>query len=239
MKPDRVILLIIVVILIAVTYWAMLMVPREAPETIERPDFNVAQDVYLPAILKDVTGTFSNARQYAAADDTLKITPTIGDTRPWINARYAQFVPVPASPLPGEVIALEWRAGSPDAEITRQRLWAFATEGNQIYMDFYSLNNPVDFTDMSALNALGPNDVKSYGNRCSLPMERTEQTYQFSIPETCRILSRSGRDMRLTADIILTDTMIQYREGGVTVDGEPVFTVPGDGLYYEFDRIGD
>ena len=103
-------------------------------------------------------------------------------------------------------------------------------------MDFYSLKFPVDFSDMSALAALSVDDLISYGEKCALPLRQLENDYHFSIPDTCRITSRSGRDMILSADIIIGKNL-SYHEGGKLVSGDPIFEVPGAGMYYSFKPI--
>lgn len=193
------------------------------------PTANTAQ------LISKLEGTYSNAAQYAAADDALKITPKIGDTRPWIDRKHAVFKRVENSALPGDVIALEWRNDNAAGDISRQRLWAFRQESGKVLMDFYSLKSPVDFSDMAALAALSENDLISYGEKCALPLRKVMDEYHFSIPGTCRITSRSGRDMILSADIIIRQDL-RYREGGKLADGAPIFEVPGSGIYYRFDR---
>lgn len=192
------------------------------------PPTNVRADV-----LTALTGSYSNAAQYQATDAALKVLPKIGDIRPWVDQKHAVFKRVENSTLPGAVIALEWRNTDANGDVSRQRLWAFRQADKDVFMDFYSLKNPVDFSDDDLLANLGPDDLISYGAKCALPLQIKGGVYHFSIPETCRITSRSGRDMVLSADIILADTL-RYREAGRLVGGDPIFQVPGAGLYYEF-----
>lgn len=187
-------------------------------------------------IISRLEGTYSNAAQYETADAALKITPGIGDKRPWIDRKHAVFKRVGNSALPGDIIALEWRDDNATGDISRQRLWAFRQANGTILMDFYSLKFPVDFSDMSALAALSVDDLISYGEKCALPLRLLENEYHFSIPDTCRITSRSGRDMILSADIIIGKNL-SYREGGKLVSGDPIFEVPGAGMYYSFKPI--
>lgn len=184
--------------------------------------------------IDELPGDYSNARQYAAADEALKITPQIGETRPWIDLQYAMFRRVSVPAVPGDVIALEWRNGSPDGAVSRQRFWAFRQSDGHVLMDFYGFRSPVDMTDSAALAALSLDDLIGYPAGCSLPVELGAPVVRFAIPSTCRITSQTGREMMLASETLFDGTL-RYKESGWLVDGTPVFEVPG-GLAYVFER---
>ncbi len=190
----------------------------------------------LDNVVAALEGEYSNAAQYAAADASLKITPEIGDVRAWIDQKHAVFKLIDNPSFPGRVIALEWRENDSSGKISRQRLWAFRNDGPRVFMDFYSLKAEADFSDDAALSLIGPQDVIAYGDKCALPMGMKDNQYYFAIPETCRITTRSGRDMILSAGIIIGEGL-SYREAGVLIDGAPIFQVPGGGLAYKFERL--
>lgn len=198
---------------------------------------NDAAQNSLEDLLKRMPGIYKNRQQYAAADESLKITPRVGDQRPWIDYQHAVFKRVDAPEIPGDVIALEWRKAGLEGDISRQRLWSFRLLNGQPVMDFYSLKTPVNFADPAVFGRLKMGDLISYGEKCALPIRRDNNGYRFSIPQTCRIITRSGRDMILSADIIF-DGNIKYRESGRLVDGKPIFEVPGR-MWYEFQRVSE
>ena len=101
----------------------------------------------IDAVLRALEGSFDNAAQYAAADDALKRPPAPGHPYDWIDAQYAEFHVVDAPALGEHVVYLEWRAGSPEGEISRQRLWVFNADeaGRVTGMDFYTFADPAPY----------------------------------------------------------------------------------------------
>lgn len=209
-----------------------------AGEETENPDTaDIQQQVH--NLVQKLVGTYDNSRQYEQADDTLKIAPRTAMTKglPWLDHKYAVFKQVDAPAVKGTVVALEWRKASADGEVTRQRLWAFRHDGANMVMDFYSLRNPIEFSAPEAFRTLTAEDLISYGDKCALPVTvKPDGAYHLAIPDTCRIISRSGRDMTLSTEITVSDTLT-YKESGNLIDGTPVFEVPG-GQPYEFVRRG-
>lgn len=188
------------------------------------------------AIAQKLLGEYSNKAQYEASDSALKISPEIGDTRPWINQRFAVFKSVEIPDIPGEVVALEWREDDASGKISRQRLWAFRSSGTGIVMDFYAFKSEVDLSDRLSLSKLGMTDIVSYGEKCALPLTVKGRVYGFAIPDTCRIVTRSGRDMILSAQVNIGDALA-YKEAGRLASGAPIFNVPGGDITYDFRRV--
>lgn len=183
-----------------------------------------------------LVGNYSNAAQYAAADESLKIKPEIGDTRAWIDLQYASFQVVDVPAVPGVVIGLEWRKDAPDGDISRQRFWAFNMKESPGLMYFYGFKKPVDMRSPEALRALTMDDLISYGDACALPVVGIQGGYQLSIPETCRITTQTGLDMVLSATIKQTGDTLTYEESGrIATTGKQIFEVPGQ-MAYVFQR---
>lgn len=178
-----------------------------------------------------LVGSYDNAAQYQTADDGLKITPKIGDKRAWIDQQYARFKVVDIPSVPGTVVALEWRKGGPDGEMSRQRFWAFQLKGPNALMHFYGFKSDVDMADEAALSAITQDELIVYGDACALPVVKIEDGYQLSIPETCRIVTQSGRDMILSSTITIRRDTLTYEESGRLPDGTQIFEVPGKMAY--------
>ncbi|MEM7569716.1 MAG: hypothetical protein AAF337_07970 [Pseudomonadota bacterium] len=181
-------------------------------------------------------GTYDNAAQFEAADDALKITPKIGDTRVWIDLQHARFLTVDVPAIPGTVVGLEWRKGGVDGPISRQRLWAFRMDLANPVMEFYGFKGEVDMNSPAALAALTQDDLIAYGDACALPIIAGDGGYMMTIPQTCQITTQSGRKMTLSATIKVTGEMLSYEEAGISADGTPVFAVPGQ-MAYAFKRV--
>ena len=187
-----------------------------------------------------LTGAWTNAAQFAAAPDALKQPPAAGHPYDWIDVQHARFAPVSAPALGDAVWYLEWRAGGPDGDISRQRLWAFRETGAGRVMDFYTFRDAEPYagvlTDDGRFAALTPEDLIGYGEACALPVTQTPDGWRAAIPETCVIVARSGRSMTLSAEIVLAGDALSYSEAGVLEGGAYAFKVPG-GPPYRFERV--
>lgn len=187
-------------------------------------------------------GVYSNARQFAETDESLRRPPAAGHPYDWIDQQHAAFYRVDAPALGDHVVYLEWRSGGPEGPISRQRLWSFRTdETGAPRMDFFTFVDPASYAgrgrEADAFAAVQPSDLISYGEACALTVQPAANgQFAASIPETCAITARSGRRMRLEAAVMLAGTMLMYREQGVLDDGTIAFKVPG-GPPYLFDRL--
>ncbi|NQY95816.1 MAG: hypothetical protein HRT82_01535 [Henriciella sp.] len=195
----------------------------------------VSTDNGAEPVISRLVGHYSNLDQYKAAPDAHKIAPEIGSDAPWIDLQYAVFKRVNVPSVPGDVIALEWRSGAKTGPISRQRLWAFRASDAGLVMDFYTLTSEIEFSSAEAFLGLQLDDLISYGNACALPVHAVDGGFAMAIPETCQIVSRSGRDMTLSAQISIGDTLT-YQESGRFPNGDLVFQVPGIGPY-QFTRL--
>ena len=187
-------------------------------------------------VMTMLPGTYSNIAQYDAAPETHQVEPQIGSDAPWIDHQHAEFKPVSVPAIEGDVIALQWRRGGPEGAISRQRLWAFRDTGASTVMDFYTLRSEIDFADEAAFANLQADDLIAYGDICALPVRQMGARYEMAIPETCTIVSRSGRDMTLSAEITISADQLTYVESGRLSTGALVFQVPGTGPY-QFVRV--
>lgn len=187
-------------------------------------------------------GAYSNTRQYAEADESLRRPPAAGHPYDWIDHQHATFHRVTAPEIGSHIVYLEWRSGGPNGPISRQRLWSFRTdETGEPRMDFYTFVDPAPYAgrggEPGAFASVQSSDLIGYGEACALEVEPVANG-QFAalIPETCVITARSGRRMRLEAVVMLAGPMLSYREQGVLDDGTIAFKVPG-GPPYLFDRL--
>lgn len=186
-----------------------------------------------------LAGIWDNAVQHQSAPAAWR-RPPANDGQPWLDRQHARFRLVHApglTPAGGQAVWLEWRAGGPDGPVSRQRLWVFRpVPGGGHVMDFFTLNAPeaLNVPEMEAravLARLGPADVRAYGGDCALPVRRTRDGWEASIPAGCVISARSGRSMRLSARIGVSGRTLTYEEAGTLPDGATAFRVPGAGAY--------
>jgi hypothetical protein len=185
-------------------------------------------------------GAYSNAQQFAEADAALRRPPAVGHPYDWIDAQHATFYRVGAPSIGRHVVYLEWRSGGPGGPISRQRLWSFRRdEAGAPRMDFFTFKDPSPFAgrggEPGAFAALEPDELIGYGDACALVVTSVAGGFHAVIPESCSIMARSGRRMRLQALVALDDKTLSYQEEGVLEDGAVAFRVPG-GPAYRFNR---
>ncbi|MCC5996294.1 MAG: hypothetical protein JJU18_08000 [Oceanicaulis sp.] len=193
-----------------------------------------------------LTGVWSNAAQYAAADESLKRPPAPGHPYDWIDLQHARFVQVDTPHIPGDTVYLEWRSGGPDGPVSRQRLWVFHSvykdqESPLTGMDFHAFRNPQAFegrTGWSDFTDLTLDDLVAYPEACQLvPVSRENRVTVLEILEdNCVITAQSGREMGINARVAISFDRIEYSESGRLADGGYAFKVPGAGAY-EFERV--
>jgi hypothetical protein len=192
-----------------------------------------------------LAGEWTNTRQMSAAPDDLKRPPAAGALYPWLDQQQAVFFAVDApamTQLGSQAMYLVWRSSDETGPISRQRLWIFRSKSDgTLVMDFYAFKNPQAFAAAApgtvAFAHLKAEDLVSYGDACSLPVQQLARGWQASIPDTCLITARSGRKMRLSATIVLEGDRLAYQEQGTLETGDIAFKVPG-GPAYVFDRKG-
>ncbi len=212
---------------------------------VQARDMPVAPPMPPPAPLpaQSLEGRWSNDEQMALW--TGGRTPLAGGGTAWVDAKDAVFARVDAPLVGDEVIYLEWRGA--DGAVSRQRLWSFRADASgRTVMDFFTFRDPAPFVGAAgrpgAFAALTPQDLVGYGEACALPVVAVVGGWRASIPATCTITARSGRVMRLQAEIERLaerrhNDRLRYRESGVLEDGAFAFEVPGGGLWYEFRRV--
>jgi hypothetical protein len=188
-----------------------------------------------------IEGSYDNAAQFAAADAALKRPPAAGFPYPWIDLQHARFVRIEARSIGCDVVYLEWRSGGPDGPISRQRIWSFRQDGNDIRMDFFTLRDPALFAGADATHpgfaGLTLDDLIGYGPACGLRVAPREDGFVASInPADCQLTARSGRRMGIEARVEVSPGRIRYEEAGILADGTYAFRVPG-GLPYHFDAL--
>jgi hypothetical protein len=197
----------------------------------------------LEAQLAWLTGSWSNAAQYAAAPEALKREPAPGHPYDWLDLQYAEFHRVDAPGLGEHVIYLEWRSGAADGPISRQRLWVFHADedGAPAGMDFYTMRDPGPYAgrgaEPGAFTDLNEADLVGYPDGCTLqPILPASRGILFQAdPEDCTITARSGREMGIRADITLAPGRLSYSEAGILESGRYAFLVPGgEQLAYAF-----
>lgn len=201
-----------------------------------------AQADPLDTVTAHMTGAFSNAAQFAAAPESLKRSPVVGHPYDWIDAQHALFARVEAPLLGPMVYYLEWRRGGPDGPISRQRIWSFRRdEAGRPVMDFYTFKAPEGFAGKAAVAgafaALSPDQLNGYPPPCVLDSAMDGQTAIFRLrQEKCQVRNaRTGRLIRLDAEIRVGPEGVVFSELGVWEDGSIAFKVPG-GPPYRFER---
>lgn len=188
-------------------------------------------------------GAWSNADQYAFAPDDLKRPPAPGHPYDWLDLQHATFFEVAAPAVGEQVVYLEWRAGGPDGDISRQRLWALreSEDGGLAGLDFYTFEDPGPYAGRGAtpgaFENLTPESLVGYPEGCTLEARRPAwRGYVLELSaQTCTINARTGRTMSLEAHIEIAPGHLTYREAGRLEDGRYAFLVPG-GPAYQFRR---
>jgi len=188
-----------------------------------------------------LVGQWSNAAQWANAPDELRRPPAVGHPYDWLDYQEASFFAVNAPEIGAHVVYLEWRGG--DGAISRQRIWSFRRDAaGAVRMDFFTLRAPEALAgrgaEADAFALLRPEDLIGYGEACALFVTPQGDAGRFlaEIPAACRITSRSGREMTLSAQVLLDGAGLAYQEAGLLDDGAFAFKVPG-GPPYMFTRV--
>jgi hypothetical protein len=191
-----------------------------------------------PNAFQQLAGNHDNAAQMRALGADVARKPTPGS--PWVDAQHARLVAFPQPALGELVYYMEWRAGGPTGEITRQRIWAFRDLGTERpRMRFYVVDQPALWTvaagDPALLQQLSKAGLAEYPPGCEVVFRRTDEGWDGVIPRgACVIVARqSQRRMQIDARITLTRDGWQYDESGRLDDGRPSFVVP-EGFRYEF-----
>lgn len=184
----------------------------------------------LDELQRTLSGRYDNAEQYAAAAPELRRAPSL--EQDWIDLQYALFQPVAAPALGNHVIYLEWRSGSPEGPISRQRLWSFREDDRgRLWMDFYTFLAPERYAgraaEPEAFRTLGLEELRRYPSACALAFERRGSSWAGQIgADRCRIVAASGRTMGIEARIVLAAGRLEYQEAGILDDGRAAFRVP-------------
>lgn len=183
-----------------------------------------------------LSGTFDNARQFEAAPAAVKVAPRVDGL--WLDRQIARFWRVDAPALGAEVIYLEWRSGSREGPISRQRLWVFrpAADGS-VAMAFHAFKNPGSWAGKAdspeGFRLITKDDLVSYPESCDARFVRADKhRWQGRIrPEDCLITAQSGRTMALDVSIDILPGQLIYQEAGLLGDGKRAFHVPSAAPY--------
>jgi hypothetical protein len=194
------------------------------------------------AVLALLAGSWDNRAQFDAAPASLKTPPSVeGD---WLDLQHAQFMRVAAPSIGEHVLYLEWRNGSADGAISRQRIWSFRREQNgALRMDFFAFVDGKPFagrgSEPGAFSALDAAQLRGYGSACALRFEPTGQGGWRGLisADECSLVAASGRRMGIDASIAVdADGTLAYRESGRLDDGRYAFRVPPS-MPYRFRRL--
>ncbi len=184
-----------------------------------------------------LSGRFDNLAQVTTLPDSISQKPALSGA--WLNPLHLTHQRIDLPWLDGAVLYLEWREGHAEGALNRQRFWVFHTDTTgRTTMDFYSFKDEQKFLNFLSDNTLQVtltlNDLVAYPNGCTLSWHYAEGVYTGQLdPQTCSVVAqRSGRRMRLQADIIVSAEGFTYQEAGVVeADGSYAFKVPGLGAY--------
>jgi hypothetical protein len=182
-------------------------------------------------LVDQLAGTWTNALQYRAAPDALKVEPSVDGE--WLDLQYAAFHRVDAPAVGDLVLYLEWRRGAPDGDISRQRLWSFRTDADGVVrMDFHAFVDGEPYAgrgdEPGAFAAIERAALRSYAPECALRFVPVAGGWVGRIgADECRITAASGRTMGIDAEVSLgPDGVLEYREAGRLDDGRYAFRVP-------------
>lgn len=192
-----------------------------------------------------LTGRFSNQRQWENAGPEREREPVAGNAHEWLDLQFATHTLVEAPQLGEHVIYLEWRSGSADGEISRQRIWVLREDeaGGLAGFDFFTFRDPASFAgrtdEPGAFADLTADELIGYAEGCLAHARVPAHTgYSFAVdPETCRITAQSGTQMRIFASVRALGNSLTYTEQGTMEDNTVVFRVPGVAMPYGFVRV--
>ncbi len=193
-----------------------------------------AQDVN--KIVQLITGRFNNTEQIQNLPDSVQKNYT--QNKAWINHLSATHTLVNCKNIKGKVVYIEWREDSATGKISRQRLWAFVTENQKTYMQFYSFKNANKYINLSqnlsVLDTISMNELVTYPETCSLEIKLSKNIFALELDSTkCQIIAnQSGRQMKLFASIYIDFKGFTYYEKGILTSGKTVFEVPGFERYF-------
>jgi len=194
------------------------------------------QSLTIDHIFEVLIGDFDNFEQEKSLPDSISRQPARAGL--WLNPLCLVHLPVEVPAIGEHVLFLEWREGSFDGPLNRQRLWAFRTlDSGEPGMDFYSFKPGAEISmaavKSGGLAGLHPEDLVTYPEGCTLLWRRVEDRYTAYLdPKTCLVTGQiSGKEMSLEAVIEVENSGFYYFEKGVFSTGEPVFTVPGFDKY--------
>jgi len=181
-----------------------------------------------------LAGEWNNDAQYAAAPAAVRVAPSVGGV--WLDRQHARLVRVEAPAVGRDVLYLEWRSGSPDGPISRQRIWSLRDTPGGVRMDYFTIARPERFagrgTEPGAFAALQPAELTGYGEACAVRFSRAGGAWAGRVdPADCAITARSGRRMSLDVTIRLTPATLEYREKGRLEGGALAFDVPSWSAY--------
>jgi|GEM_PF-117573 len=222
-------------------YGAVNMLALRAPDGAIVELFSPVSTNRAAAVARSLAGHFDNAAQFEAAPEALKVPPSVDGE--WLDLQHALFAPVDAPAIGDQVLYLEWRSGSVDGPISRQRIWSFREdETGTVRMDFYAFadgapwagraNEPGAFLD------LGLNALRGYGPACALRFAPAGDGGWHGVisAEECSLVAASGRRMGIDAVVEITaDGTIGYQESGRLESGQYAFRVPPT-QPYRFER---
>ncbi len=180
-------------------------------------------------VAKFLVGVFDTQAQFDAADPALKVPPSVAAR--WLDRQVATMTPVDAPEIGRHVLYLEWRSGGAEGPVSRQRIWAFDDANEAVAMRFYTIKRPEPFVrrggERGAFRALTLGDLTGYPPECAARFVKLGKSITGRInPAGCRIVSASGRGMRLDVTIRQTKDGFSYQEAGILDSGLSAFAVP-------------
>lgn len=134
--------------------------------------------------------------------------------------------------------------GGPEGKIARQRVNVFEPdhESGTIRQTFYAIEpgqEGVDYPiEASAVEALGPDDLRGYPDGCQVVWRRHADQFLGTIEKgDCAVVSqRSGKTLYIYAEMVLSEDESWHLEGGTDEDFNPIFGAPGN-VPYKLSRV--
>jgi hypothetical protein len=193
----------------------------------------------LKELFSFIAGNFSTTNQRENLPDSVLYNFAPG--KPWLSHLYAKHIPISIPAIGEKVIFLEWREKATDGIISRQRLWVFDEVAGKLTMQFYSFKNDSAWKDISnninRLKTITKDELVAFPEGCALNIDYSHHKYTAILDSsTCNVITqRTGRSMKLFAQIEISKNGFQYREKGILPDGKYAFIVPGY-MQYDFKR---
>jgi hypothetical protein len=140
--------------------------------------------------------------------------------------------------LDGRLLFMQWRQAAEDGdpgELTRQRLWQVAPEGDAIRLRFYAFHDHRAFEDLHrkpiVASALRSDDLRPHPEACAVLLRKEGEAWRGAVDASdCRLdAALVGRDLALEYALAVDAGGFSFHEAGFGADGSLEFRTPAEG----------